>query len=172
MKHWHSAIQTAPFPFALGCNLPRKIENSKEALLALLSGGLRVSSRLGAVAPASMFHGHLGQSQQSQHSRIEMTTHMPLHQTNLSITRELATAAIKCRLMVHLSVASWRGWADLLLGSVQSVHMSARQDRARTQHGGHRDGSQIGVDNSYNLRMHNAAVCTALALHTYPVGRW
>ena len=55
--------------------------------------------------------------------------------------------------------------ADFLPGRVQCVSISARQVRAvSTQHGRHRD--EVGLDNSYHVRMHNAAMITALAPHT------
>ena len=50
-------------------------------------------------------------------------------------TRDLATAAIKRRLLADLYLTSWRGWAGFLLGRVQFVGMSARQVRACTLHG-------------------------------------
>ena len=62
-----------------------------------------------------------------------------------ALTRESATAAIKRWLLVDLSMTSWRGWADFLLGRVQFVGVSTRQVRACTQQGRLRDISPAAL---------------------------
>ena len=78
--------------------------------------------------------------------------------------RPVAASAIARQQTYRWSV---RARADFLLGRVQFVGMSARQVRACTQHSRHRDASQVGLDNSCNVRMRNTAICTALGPHTY-----
>ena len=64
--------------------------------------------------------------------------------TGTLCTHPSVAAAKKRRLLVDLSMTSWRGWTDFLLGRVQFVGMAARQARAYTQHGRHGDASQVG----------------------------
>ena len=80
------------------------------------------------------------------------------------LSSESAPAAIKPCLMVDLSIMASFYKAESV--SFYKAKPLTRQVRACTRHGGHRDCSQVGVDNSYNLCMHSAAVLPALAART------
>ena len=117
--------------------------------------------------------GRVGEASQSIAKFHTMVAHLAVDRRGRvigALTRESAIPATERRLLVDLSMSSWRGWADFLLGRVQFVGMSARQIRACTQHGRLRDPSPAGIDDSYNACMHTAAASTALAPHTHPAG--